>query len=479
VGRLSLTNGESSPATDVTVSFFVRQFMDVPKECARIPEMKPGEIRTVDLFALFKNNILEVTQATKVAAEITVNYTLKGQPASVARGETIRLYDRNAMTWDDNRKAAAFVTAKEPAVLSFSNNVNALLKGKRNNALDKNLQAAIGIHDALRCLGISYVSNPLTPYAVVSKNRLTVDTLKFPRQTFEYRSGDCSDLSILYCALMESLQIETAFITIPGHIFMAFALKSSPDEAREDFSGVDQLIFREGKAWIAVEVTERAGTFLAAWEEGAREWNDNLAAGQAGFYPLREAWKTYEPVWMSGSGSTPEVPSEAAILKDFQDDLSRLIDRELRPRAQALQAEIGRSGESPKAVNALGVLYARFGLMDKAEEQFQKVIARSEYVPALLNLGNLNRMKQDVQSALKYYRRAYDKAPLNGRVLLCLARASREAEDFEAARNAYDELQRADPVLARENSYLATKSEESTRAAESVGIQEEMRWVQE
>ncbi len=41
--------------------------------------------------------------------------------------------------------------------------------------------------------------------------------------------GDCDDLSILVCSLFEAVAIDTAFITVPGHIFMAFdsGLKSN------------------------------------------------------------------------------------------------------------------------------------------------------------------------------------------------------------------------------------------------------------
>ena len=70
----------------------------------------------------------------------------------------------------------------------------------------------------------------------ISKNKMAVDTLKFPRQTIDYKSGDCSDLSILYCALLESMQIETAFITVPGHIFMAVNLGVTPEAANKAFS---------------------------------------------------------------------------------------------------------------------------------------------------------------------------------------------------------------------------------------------------
>jgi hypothetical protein len=45
-----------------------------------------------------------------------------------------------------------------------------------------------------------------------------------------YRGGDCDDLSILYCSLLEVLGLDTAFITVPGHIYAAFdtGIQSGP-----------------------------------------------------------------------------------------------------------------------------------------------------------------------------------------------------------------------------------------------------------
>ncbi len=479
LGSFTLKNNETSPVVDMSVSFFIRQYMDAPKECAIIPMLQAGEERNVELFALFKNSILEVTEGTKAAAEITVKYNLAGKEQMLAKSETIRIYDRNAMTWDDNRKAAAFVTAKDPAVLFFSSNVNAALKGKTNRALDKNLQAAIALHDALRLYGLSYVSSPLTPYEVVSKDKLAVDTLKFPRQTFEYRSGDCSDLSLLYCALMESIQIETAFITIPGHIFMAFALKATPEEARAAFSHPDELIFRNEKVWVPVEVTEREGTFLSAWRKGASEWRDNLAKNQADFYPVHDAWKIYEPVGLPGSGTPPVVPDAAKILQDFQDDVSRHIDLEIYSRVAVLQAAITKSKESSKTVNALGVLYARYDLQEKAQEQFRTVLENEEYVPALVNLANLRFLKKDMKEALAFYQRAYRKAPEDPHVLLGIARTNQELENYGMVKETYDELKKVAPKLAQQFAYLELKGEESSRAAETSGAEEMVVWDEE
>ena len=117
IGTLLLKNREAGTVTEVSVTLIVRQFMDAGKQCAVLEDLKPGEERRVNLYALFKNNVFEIKQSTKVPAEITVSYRLNGKLQTLNRVETIRIYDRNAMTWDDTNKAAAFVMPKEPAVL--------------------------------------------------------------------------------------------------------------------------------------------------------------------------------------------------------------------------------------------------------------------------------------------------------------------------------------------------------------------------
>ena len=476
IGSLTLINTGSAPATVITVSLNIRQYMDAPKQSATIPEMKPGEKKVIDLLALFKSSILEITQTTKLAAEVTVNFTQDGETRRLGKVETVDVYDRNAMTWDDTRKAAAFVTPKEPVVLFFSNNVNAILRDKMNRAIDRNIQTAIAFHDALRQYGISYVSPPLTSYAVVSENKQAVDSLKFPRETISYRSGDCSDLSILYSALLESVQIETAFITIPGHIFMAFALDASEDEARTTFSQTDELIFTEGKVWVPVEVTEREGSFMTAWQEGAKEWRENVLKKQAEFWPVRDAWKTYEAVFFPGTGSQPELPKAAKVLSDFQDDVSRLVTREMFDREAALKAAVAKSGGSAKSVNALGVLYARFDQQDKAEAQFQKILAKSEFVPTLVNMGNLSYLRGDFKKALTYYNRAYKQAPTDATVVLAVARANQELQNYGTVKETFDALKKLDPALASRFAYLDLQGEQSTRAAEVSRVKNVVVW---
>lgn len=130
----------------------------------------------------------------------------------------------------------------------------------------------MALHETLTLYGLNYVIDPTTPYKEFSKKRQEIDFLQFPKQSLDYRAGDCDDLSILNCALLGSVGIETAFITIPGHIFMAFSIDMTPDEARKRFLRADELIFREDKTWIPVEITEIGGGFLKAWQRGAKQW---------------------------------------------------------------------------------------------------------------------------------------------------------------------------------------------------------------
>ncbi|UCB47293.1 MAG: hypothetical protein JSV25_07755 [Spirochaetota bacterium] len=477
IGKGVLRNYETRPITDIEVKLFIKQYMDNPKICRTPTELKAGEEKEVELNALFTNKVLEITEGTKVSANITIEYKLNGKKKEIDKLETIRIQNRNAITWEDDRRAAAFVTAKDPVILKFSKNIAGMIKTKGSKAINANLRMAMAIHEALTLFGMNYVIDPTTPYKEFSKKRQEIDFLQFPKQSLDYKAGDCDDLSILYSALLESVGIETAFITIPGHIFMAFSVDMEPDEARKRFLRADELIFREDKTWIPVEITEIGGGFLKAWQKGAKEWRENVARGQAGFYPIHEAWSTYEPVGLPGEVIQLTLPDRDSIVSAYLQELIQFIDREIYPQVAKLQAEIKKSKGDPKEVNKLGILYARYGLVDRAEREFKKILEKNkDFVPALVNLGNICYLDNDMKSALTYYEKASKLDPKNPRVLLCVARTNHELENYGLVKEAYSSLKRLNPDLAYQFSYLDLRGEEAVRAAEIGKVKEVVIW---
>jgi len=480
LGMAVVHNWENVPATDVNVTVFVRQYMDIPKECKTPGTLEAGEEAEIELTALFNTKVLEITEGTKVAAEIIVTYTQKGTVFENKYSETIRIFDRNAINWDDDRKAAAFVTAKDPVVLRFSKNVAGMIKDKGSKAVDKNLLMAMALHEAISLYGMSYVIDPTTPYAEFSANKQAVDFLQFPKQTLEYRAGDCDDLSILYSALLESVGVETTFITIPGHILMAFAVDMDPGKAKKRFSRQDELIFRDEKVWIPVEVTEIGGGFLKAWQTGAQEWREAILKQKEGFYPMHSSWSLYEPVGLPGDIATLTLPSSDTLVSVYLTELIKFIDREIYSQMVKIEDGIAKSGETAKLVNKRGVLYARYGVNDKAEMEFTKSLSmNSKYMPALMNLGNIYYLNDEMERALELYERATRIQPKNPKVLLCVTRANHELENYGSAKKTYNKLKKIDPDLAVEYAYLDLAGDDVTRAANMSQMKDVMIWEEE
>jgi hypothetical protein len=473
VGQATLVNLETKATENIKTTFFIPQFMDKPKLCAEIERLKPREEYQIDLYALLSDEVLSVLEDTKVMAQINVTYELLGATRTVEKNEAIVLHDRNAMTWDDDRKAAAFVTAKDPTVLRFAKGISGMVRDHQNQVVNLDFRIAMGLFQGLGIYGLSYVVDPKTPYTSLSSQTSAVDYLQFPRQTFEYRAGDCDDMSILYSALLSSVGIETAFITVPGHIYMAFAIGMDAREAKSTFAREDDLIILEDTVWIPVEVTLVKEGFCKAWQEGAQQWREH--GERARLYPMSDSWVLYAPVGLREQEASIVYPSDQNVLASYTSELSSFVQSEIAPRVEWLREEIHRTNADPQFVNKLGVLYARFGLLDEAEAQFEQILKHKEYLSALLNLGNIAYIRSDMSRAQSYYERAQAAAPYNPRVLLALARVMYERDDYASASETFRRLEKLDPELAARFSYLSAKTDEAARAS-SADMRERIVW---
>lgn len=467
LGDIVLTNDESGSITDVQVSFYVRKYMDQPKlSDISIDELKRGESQTVPIYALFTDDILSVTEGDTAAAEILVSYDYLGRRQELSIPISVEINNRNALTWDDDRKAAALVTAKDPAVLGFAKGIAGSIRAEHSTAVNDTFRIALGLFEALDIYGISYIPDPSTPYIELSEKPTSVDYCQFPIQTFSYRAGDCDDISILYAALLESVGIETAFVTVPGHIFVAFNLGLAPEKAAEIFENTSELIFRDDETWVPVEITLVKDGFLKSWQVGAREWREGSDSDNAGFFPVREAWEVYEPVGFGQGQTMIQVPDNREVMTRYFDVMDRFVERQIQARVAELQQLIRSSRNNLRYINRLGVLYARFGRLDDAERQFSQVVSQREYGPALVNLGHIAYLGGDFEQAVSYYTRAIPASSNPANAMVGLARAEYELENYEAVDRTIADLQEKDPGAASEISYLGRgESFDGNRAA--------------
>jgi tetratricopeptide (TPR) repeat protein len=127
----------------------------------------------------------------------------------------------------------------------------------------------------------------------------------------------------------------------------------------------------------------------------------------------------------------------------------------------------------------MGVLYARYGLMDKAEVEFAKVLDANDYLPTLINLGNMYYLRGQWYQALEYYQRASKKAPENPTVLLGIARVYHELENYKIVEKTYEQLKDKAPDIADRFAYLEMTKSEGVRSADVVRLKGIVLWEEE
>ncbi len=460
-GVVRIANLEDATIKNIKVSFYQPQYMNNPNLCAEMDELGVEEYFDADLTAFFNERMLELTELTDTQSIVSVEYTYLGQKRKKDFPVVIPVYDRNSMNWADDRRAASFVSSKDPAAMWFSKYVTSIVRDNVRSGVPQNIQYAMGIFETLDQFGINYVIDPSSAYADNIGGE-SVDFLQFPYQTLTYRGGDCDDLSILVCSLFEAVGIKSAFITVPGHIYMAFDTGLTEDEAYEKFADPSQVIFRDGKVWMPLEVTISDEGFMKAWRVGAREWNVADAQDAAAIFPMEDSWKIYRPVSVPSAEANFDMPDKKIVAKLFEHRIDEWVMREIQPAVEAYRTMLAENYDQALQ-NNLGVLYSRYGLFAEAEKEF-KGLRKQGYIPAVVNTANIYFAKQSFNKALASYKAVLREDPLNDYAVLGIARSQWELGNYRESDKYYDQLKEMNPELASEYSYLSSFVETKGRA---------------
>ena len=473
-GSVEVTNNEDVTITDVNVYFFQPQYMSQPKECGKMAKLKQGESFSVDLRAFFNEQMLELNEKNDTMSTITVEYKYLGKKQTATFPMVVPVDGRNNMSWEDDRCASAFVSSKDPAAMWFAKYVVSTIRENIRSGLTTNIQYAMGIFDALDQFGINYVKDPTSAFED-NVGTASIDFLQFPYQTLMYRGGDCDDLSILVCSLLESVGIKTAFITIPGHIFMAFDSGFTVEEAQEYFLTLDEFIVDGDKVWVPLEITLTDEGFNKAWHKGAWEWNTAARNGAAALYKMEDSWKIYKPVNVPGAVARFTLPDETYVARLFSHSVDEFIIGQIMPQIAMYENRIAMN-PTAQNYNDFGVLYARYGLFEQAEKQFR--LARNlEYMPSVLNTANLYYSIKDYDRATNWYKEVLAEDSGNTLAMIGIARCAYELGNYKDCDYWYGTVFNTDIELAKKYSYLGAFKSTAGRSFSLADRLENTIWI--
>jgi hypothetical protein len=456
----SLANVGERAIQDLEITFYVEEYMAEPVRCGVASTVEPGGVVPVSVYALFSPQVLSVSESTVAQATFEIRYSVNGRGFVHSESSSVRLEDRNAMTWKDDARAAAFVTALDQAVLAFMKNATASVDDIYAPFISQDVIQAVTAYQALQLFGMSYVEDPNTPYADLASTTDALDFLQFPRQTLIYGAGDCDDLSILYCALLEAVGTSTAFVTLPGHIFPAVRLGDIGSGSPLAYGAIEA----EGAWWLPVEITMLNQGFRAAATVGAQQWSHAAEAGTVNVIPIEQAWGEYEPVGFSADLERLAWPDRIELSTAVREELELISRRELQEPEERLLYRLAASPGNPRLLNRIGSLYAQYGLLDEARIAFEEA-ARGGHAPAIVNLGNLDFISHRYDDALLFYSNAVRQDQSLAAAWLGLARSRFAIGDYSGAAESYRQLNEVDSELAATYSYVSVGADGGARAS--------------
>lgn len=441
IGYIELVNNEKKDIHDLTISLFINKYMDNPHKAVVVPDIKKGETKRIFFNLYLMDEILANNEMESIPARITAEYLYDEEKITVEEVSPVRILNRNAITWDDAKKAAAFITPKDPAILSLSKHILSSLDKKQDRIETVTIFLnAMALFESLMPLGIKYVKDPTSPAIETDKGEAALDFLQFPLETLAYKAGDCDDLTVLFCTLLESVGIETALISTRGHIYPAFGLKLAPFEINKIFQTTENLIILHGETWIPVETTIIGEGFLRAWQEAARQWRSTSITGDAQFYPVHDAWDEYEPVLISSDREFTKSLLPETFAENCYKNITTFVEKEIEQKVTSLIEEKGSNMNDPYIETWTGIIYGRFGMMDYAEEKFTSIIEKQDYIPALVNLGYIYYSKNDFKKAIGFFEKAYKLDPGNPVILEALEFIMAEDKINEVIEEKFSEL---------------------------------------
>ena len=399
VGSLTIANADRHRITDLHIAFHQPAFMDSPTTCASIDELEPGASKTVDLFAVFNQEVFRTEGTIPLTGEVIASYRTQGRPVEQRFPISFDLYDKTALVWDDDRKAAALVTPADSALRNYGAFIRRVGVKTERPGVPEPLQTAIRTYHALVELGVVYQSDPVLPFARAQGNVEFVDSVCLPRDALLRGAGDCDDLTVLYAALLEAVGIEAGFITIPGHIYPAVNTKVPASRARTVHPDPAMTLIVNDEVWVPVEITLLGrGSFLDAWRTGAAQYAEyDEAPDHRQFIVVREAQQVYRPVGLRESDLGLQYGQADAILTRFERDMADISSAALA-HAGRIASERGRAAD----YNRLGIEAARYGQLGEAEASFRRALAIDPLsIEAIVNLGSLQHLNGDHRSAIR------------------------------------------------------------------------------
>lgn len=455
---ISLENRSNEMVSRVRLKIEAKDIMDLPAESDYVDQIPPGLGKSLSVTAAFNNKIFSVgaSEPRAVPAKITIEYEVGNKKRQIVRTSSFTVYNRNAIVWDDMRKLASFVTARDEGVKTFA---DAVIRKNGNASGVAKISEAAALFDALTADGIIYKSDPNAPFSYFEGNAEAVDLVLFPRETLDSRTGNCAVLTALYASLLENVGIATALVDVPGHTFTMFDSGLSAEEMAHYAGTPYGYQMRHGTAWLPIETTSIGKSFSEAWQLGTEEmkkWDGLKKFNVVETEPSQQEFPPSPPDFGPVTAAVTGSLNDKAFADLTVHDRGNLMGTESKAQQEAIAAVHVRHLPEASEANEIGIIYAKDGVLDKAETNFRKAIAlNAGLAKAHNNLANILYLENKNTDAAAEYVKALETGGENAAILANLANLYYEQGDAKQAIAYFDRAVHIEPGYERDYPEIA------------------------
>ena len=219
-----------------------------------------------------------------------------------------------------------------------------------------------------------------------------------------------------------------------------------------DRSGLE-AIRHGGTVWVPVETTVLDEGFHSAWKEASSLVREYGPAGKIEFLPVFSLRDLYPPLPLPESNFTVVEPATEALDGRYARSVEVVVQSIYRNGLEFLQERLtGSSGSGRRELrlrNQIGVLHARFGRDEEAEDVLRGCIDDDPgFLSSYINLANLMVSRDQLDSALVVVRQGLERNPESVLLNLLMARISLRKGNRRDAARYYEAVKKKSSYLA-------------------------------
>jgi transglutaminase-like putative cysteine protease len=279
LARTVVKNTGDAPVRDLRIEYQVAGYTQTTS-VGEYPVVLPGQTVRDYCYPVFDGEQMAAID-TETPAELSITYQCDGMDRPVTKSEAFDFLGHNEWVrtdlpedacltfqdWLDNDEfLAVFVTPKEPTVQELAKR---LTGGIYTATDDGTLEAVSAIYYGLRDSRYRYISEPESYWTEGFAQHV-----QLPKETIAHQGGNCVDLSVLFAALLEAVDVKTCLILSSGHCQVSVELPEKGTLAPIEATLVDVPY----------------ATLQDAYDAGYATYEEQSPQGTYLYVDVRDAW---------------------------------------------------------------------------------------------------------------------------------------------------------------------------------------------